>query len=96
MKLGRNMARTFLDYYKLSGFISTKPSSGGGVNAKSHRTSAKDTKSNHSQQRSASDSMSRGDDRYDRMMRESRVIYDKTQTDNPAIRMRDKDNYRRN
>ncbi|ELU12457.1 hypothetical protein CAPTEDRAFT_108910, partial [Capitella teleta] len=96
MKLGRNMARTFLDYYKLSGFISTKPNSGGGVNAKSHRTSAKDTKSNHSQQRSASDSMSRGDDRYDRMMRESRVIYDKTQTDNPAIRMRDKDNYRRN
>ena len=28
MKLGRNMARTFLDYYKLVGVISTKPSSG--------------------------------------------------------------------
>ncbi len=28
MKLGRNMARTFLDYYKLTGYISTKPSSG--------------------------------------------------------------------
>ncbi|KAH9492250.1 Cytosolic carboxypeptidase 6, partial [Bulinus truncatus] len=28
MKLGRNVARTFLDYYKLTGFISIKPSSG--------------------------------------------------------------------
>ncbi|GFS23684.1 cytosolic carboxypeptidase 6-like isoform X2 [Elysia marginata] len=27
MKLGRNLARTFLDYYKLTGFISAKPSS---------------------------------------------------------------------
>lgn len=27
MKLGRNLARTFLDYYKLSGIISTKPTS---------------------------------------------------------------------
>lgn len=27
MKLGRNLARTFLDYYKLTGFISSKPSS---------------------------------------------------------------------
>ncbi|XP_074641861.1 cytosolic carboxypeptidase 6-like isoform X2 [Tubulanus polymorphus] len=28
MKLGRNVARTFLDYYKLIGYIGTKPSSG--------------------------------------------------------------------
>ncbi|XP_064625575.1 cytosolic carboxypeptidase 6-like [Lineus longissimus] len=28
MKLGRNVARTFLDYYKLTGFISSKPTSG--------------------------------------------------------------------
>ncbi|KAL5016288.1 hypothetical protein ScPMuIL_005877, partial [Solemya velum] len=27
MKLGRNLARTFLDYYKLNGYISAKPSS---------------------------------------------------------------------
>lgn len=27
MKLGRNLARTFLDYYKLNGVISSKPSS---------------------------------------------------------------------
>ena len=27
MKLGRNVARTFLDYYKLVGYISAKPSS---------------------------------------------------------------------
>ncbi|KAL8600695.1 hypothetical protein ACOMHN_057285 [Nucella lapillus] len=27
MKLGRNLARTFLDYYKLCGYISSKPSS---------------------------------------------------------------------
>jgi hypothetical protein len=27
MKLGRNLARTFLDYYKMTGLISTKPSS---------------------------------------------------------------------
>lgn len=27
MKLGRNLARTFLDYYKLNGYISSKPSS---------------------------------------------------------------------
>ena len=27
MKLGRNLARTFLDYYKMTGYISTKPSS---------------------------------------------------------------------
>lgn len=27
MKLGRNLARTFLDYYKLTGYISAKPSS---------------------------------------------------------------------
>jgi len=27
MKLGRNLARTFLDYYKLIGFITSKPSS---------------------------------------------------------------------
>ncbi|KAF6031023.1 hypothetical protein EB796_010688 [Bugula neritina] len=26
MKLGRNVARTFLDYYKLVGYISAKPS----------------------------------------------------------------------
>ena len=26
-KLGRNLARTFLDYYKLNGYISSKPSS---------------------------------------------------------------------
>ena len=40
MKLGRNMARTFLDYYKLLGYISTKPSSG--LNPKPTRGSAKD------------------------------------------------------
>ena len=28
MKLGRNLARTFLDYYKLNGYVSSKPSSG--------------------------------------------------------------------
>ena len=28
MKLGRNLARSFLDYYKLTGYISSKPSSG--------------------------------------------------------------------
>lgn len=28
MKLGRNVARTFLDYYKLIGYINAKPSSG--------------------------------------------------------------------
>lgn len=27
MKLGRNLARTFLDYYKMTGLISAKPSS---------------------------------------------------------------------
>lgn len=27
MKLGRNVARTFLDFYKLVGYISAKPSS---------------------------------------------------------------------
>lgn len=27
MKLGRNVARTFLDYYKLMGFITSKPTS---------------------------------------------------------------------
>lgn len=27
MKLGRNLARTFLDYYKMTGYISAKPSS---------------------------------------------------------------------
>lgn len=27
MKLGRNVVRTFVDYYKLTGYISTKPSS---------------------------------------------------------------------
>jgi len=27
MKLGRNVARTFIDYYKLTGVISSKPSS---------------------------------------------------------------------
>ena len=27
MKLGRNLARTFIDYYKLAGVINTKPSS---------------------------------------------------------------------
>ena len=39
MKLGRNLARTFLDYYKLLGYISTKPSSG--LNPKPGRHSAK-------------------------------------------------------
>ena len=28
MKLGRNVGHTFLDYYKLMGVISSKPSSG--------------------------------------------------------------------
>lgn len=28
LKLGRNLVRTFLDYYKLSGYVSSKPSSG--------------------------------------------------------------------
>ena len=27
MRLGRNLARTFLDYYKMTGYISAKPSS---------------------------------------------------------------------
>ena len=40
MKLGRNMARTFLDYYKLTGYISSKPSSG--MTPKAGRHSAKD------------------------------------------------------
>ena len=35
MKLGRNVARTFLDYYKLVGYISAKPSSS--INPKSTR-----------------------------------------------------------
>ena len=40
IKLGRNLARTFLDYYKLTGFISTKPSSG--LMPKAGRGSARD------------------------------------------------------
>ena len=28
MKLGRNLARTFLDYYKLTNYITVKPTSG--------------------------------------------------------------------
>ncbi|XP_013409059.1 cytosolic carboxypeptidase 6 isoform X2 [Lingula anatina] len=40
MKLGRNLARTFLDYYKLTGFISAKPSSS--IVPKPGRHSAKD------------------------------------------------------
>ena len=28
MKLGRNLVRTFLDYYKLNGYVSSKPRSG--------------------------------------------------------------------
>ena len=39
MKLGRNVARTFLDYYKLTGYISSKPSSG--LNPKPGRHSAR-------------------------------------------------------
>lgn len=37
MKLGRNVARTFLDYYKLVGYISAKPSSS--INPKPTRSS---------------------------------------------------------
>jgi hypothetical protein len=45
MKLGRNLARTFLDYYKLTGFISSKPSSG--LNPKQKRSSAKEGKASN-------------------------------------------------
>ena len=40
MKLGRNLARTFLDYYKLNGYISTKPTSS--ITPKPGRYSARD------------------------------------------------------
>lgn len=58
MKLGRNLARTFLDYYKLTGYISTKPSSG--LNPKGSQSSAKEGKgSNHPHQRAASEPLNR-------------------------------------
>ena len=47
MKLGRNMARTFLDYYKSMGYISSKPSSGITPKAGGGRASARE--STHSQ-----------------------------------------------
>ena len=51
MKLGRNVARTFLDYYKLLGYISTKPSSG--LLPKPSHHSAKERK--HQENRAASE-----------------------------------------
>ena len=47
MKLGRNVARTFLDYYKLVGYISAKPSSS--INLKSPAHGEKDKVSSHVQ-----------------------------------------------
>ena len=51
MKLGRNVARTFLDYYKLLGYISMKPSSG--LLPKASHHSAKERK--HQENRAASE-----------------------------------------
>lgn len=44
MKLGRNVARTFLDYYKLVGYVSSKPSSGLSLKPSQHNSAAESEK----------------------------------------------------
>lgn len=49
MKLGRNVARTFLDYYKLVGYISAKPSSSISPKSSAHSTSDREKLSSNVQ-----------------------------------------------
>ncbi|KAK2179284.1 hypothetical protein NP493_500g02014 [Ridgeia piscesae] len=73
MKLGRNVARTFLDYYKLLGYISTKPSSG--LLPKPSHHSAKERK--HQENRAASEPLRQTiDERYDHLVQNSRLVFD--------------------
>ena len=53
MKLGRNLARTFLDYYKLNGCISTKPTSS--ITPKPGRYSARDREKERFRDRAVSE-----------------------------------------
>ena len=64
IKLGRNVARTFLDYYKFTGYISTKPSSGLNPKPDHHGTHHNHHHHHHRDGRAASEPMRNTDDRY--------------------------------
>ncbi|KAI8786838.1 cytosolic carboxypeptidase 6 [Biomphalaria glabrata] len=57
MKLGRNVARTFLDYYKLVGYISIKPSSG--LTPKPSSQLSRSQEKYHSSEKSSSEPLSK-------------------------------------
>ncbi|KAK2150877.1 hypothetical protein LSH36_384g01074 [Paralvinella palmiformis] len=92
-KLGRNVARTFLDYYKYTGYISTKPSSGLNPKPDHHANHHHHNHHNHHRDgRAASEPMRNAEDRYDRSFPDSRLLYEQRTGqsngfDNPAIRM---------
>ncbi|CAH1774105.1 unnamed protein product, partial [Owenia fusiformis] len=78
MKLGRNLARTFLDYYKLTGYISSKPSSS--LVPKPGRHSARERhRERGSSERAASEPTVRvsNDERYDNRGSQGRLMFER-------------------